>query len=70
MLLIAPDAGSQSVLPYCADLHNLNESPVDQKDRMKYFVFAITSQDFWGEHDDDGGGGCEKCVSRFAWSDG
>ena len=29
-------------------------APVDQADRMKYFVFGITSEDFWGMHDDDG----------------
>lgn len=49
-----PDLGSASVSPFSADLADLNASPQDRANRLKYYLFAICSEDWFGEHNDDG----------------
>jgi pimeloyl-ACP methyl ester carboxylesterase len=49
-----PDLGSGSVSPFSVDLANLNASNQDAQNRLKYYLFAISSDDWFGHHDDDG----------------
>jgi pimeloyl-ACP methyl ester carboxylesterase len=49
-----PDLGSGSVSPFSADLANLNASEQDAQNRLRYYLFAISSDDAFGHHDDDG----------------